>query len=268
MTTLFDRNGVEHTPNYTHKGKPALLRNRPCSRCGGQGGADKWKWTGWTCHRCGGGRIDPTPEIVKLYTAEKNAALDAAAAKREAKRRETAEKKARLEAERRERERQELLTIYARWIEKIEAELAFGEIDILRSVLNRITVEVKAPTERQVEVVEEIISRNQAERKRRETAEFVGEIGERREFTLVKLLWTSTRLTSDFPKIYSHWSVFLDDDGNRIVSSSAPWLLGLEGDGKGVYVLTGPVRVKATVVKQYRDKNDEPCTRINRPKRV
>ena len=228
MTTLFDR-------------------NRPCSRCGGQGGADKWKWTGWTCHRCGGSRIDPTPEIVKLYTAEK---------------------KARLEAERRERERQELLTIYARWIEKLETELAFGETEILRSVLNRITVEVKAPTERQVEVVEEIISRNQAERKRRETAEFVGEIGERREFTLVKLLWTSTRLTSEFPKIYSHWSVFLDDEGNRIVSSSAPWLLGLEGDGKGVYVLTGPVRVKATVVKQYRDKNDEPCTRINRPKEV
>jgi ssDNA-binding Zn-finger/Zn-ribbon topoisomerase 1 len=26
----------------------------PCQRCGGAGGAQAWKYTGWTCYRCGG----------------------------------------------------------------------------------------------------------------------------------------------------------------------------------------------------------------------
>jgi hypothetical protein len=59
-----------------------------CHRCGGAGGADQWKRTGWTCYNCGGtgnkGWIDR-----KVYTAEKIAKLDEAkekaAAKREAK---------------------------------------------------------------------------------------------------------------------------------------------------------------------------------------
>jgi hypothetical protein len=59
-----------------------------CHRCGGAGGADQWKRTGWTCYNCGGtgnkGWIDR-----KVYTAEKIVKLDEAkekaAAKREAK---------------------------------------------------------------------------------------------------------------------------------------------------------------------------------------
>jgi len=270
VISLFDRSGNPFTANttYGYPAKPAHRRKRTCTRCGGPGGAEQWRHTGWTCYRCGGNGIDPNPEIIKLYTAEQNAKLDATAVKKAEKRAAKAAEKARLEQERRDREKQELLTIYREWIKKIEAELAHGEIEILRSVLDRITVQVKDPTEKQVEIVEEIISRNQAERKRRETASFVGEIGERREFTLVKLLWQNTEQTGSFPTIYSHWNVFLDDAGCRIVSSSAPWVLGLEYDrNEDRYVIKGDqLRVKATVVKQYRDKRDEPCTKINRPK--
>lgn len=272
MVPLFDRSGNEFQANCTHgyPAKPAHRRQRPCTRCGGQGGSEKWRHTGWTCFRCGGNCIDPNPEIIKLYTAEQNAKLDATAAKKAQKRAAVAAEKARLEQERRDREKAELLAIYANWIKKIEAELEHGEIEVLRSVLERITVQVKDPTEKQVEIVEEIISRNQAERKRRETASFVGEIGERREFTLVKLLYQNTERTGEFPTIYSHWNVFLDDAGCRIVSSSAPWVLGLEFDRKqDKYVISGEqLRVKATVIKHYTDKRGEPCTKINRPKPV
>lgn len=70
----------------------AILTHRvTCQRCGGAGG---WKgWPGFTCYECGGkGSVDAED---KLYTAEKIAKLDAAAAKRNVlaseKRRVTAE---------------------------------------------------------------------------------------------------------------------------------------------------------------------------------
>ena len=45
MATLIrvDRNGTKY---YS-----GLIK---CDRCGGAGGADKWKPTGWTCYKCGG----------------------------------------------------------------------------------------------------------------------------------------------------------------------------------------------------------------------
>jgi hypothetical protein len=49
-----------------------------CHRCGGYGGSDAWKFTGWTCYRCNGsgqkrnGRIlDPGgPRKIRFYTQE------------------------------------------------------------------------------------------------------------------------------------------------------------------------------------------------------
>jgi hypothetical protein len=52
----------------------------PCGRCGGAGGYKGWP--GFTCFRCQGRCVDPTP--VRLYTAAKQAKLDAASAKRRA----------------------------------------------------------------------------------------------------------------------------------------------------------------------------------------
>jgi hypothetical protein len=56
-----DRNGTKY-----------FLIDKPCDRCGGAGGADKWKPTGWTCYKCGGtGKQEGswneyTPEYVDL----------------------------------------------------------------------------------------------------------------------------------------------------------------------------------------------------------
>lgn len=68
-----DKNGTKIYLDYT------------CPRCGGRGGADAWAYTGWTCYECGGSGKTMKPQIIKEYTPEYRAKLDAQAAKRLAK---------------------------------------------------------------------------------------------------------------------------------------------------------------------------------------
>lgn len=65
--------------------KPTYTRRDSCNKCGGQGGSEAWKHTGWTCYRCGGtGREEP--RIERAYTAEELEKLNATAAKARATR--------------------------------------------------------------------------------------------------------------------------------------------------------------------------------------
>lgn len=80
-----DRNGSKHYEGMV-----------VCDRCGGNGGSDTWKFTGWTCYKCGG-----TGKIASKWierTPEYQAKLDARRAKKQA------ERMAELERERAERE--------------------------------------------------------------------------------------------------------------------------------------------------------------------
>lgn len=71
-----DKNGTKIYHDYT------------CPRCGGAGGADKWQYTGWKCYECSGtGERINKPQVVKEYTPEYRAKLDAQAKKRAEKRR-------------------------------------------------------------------------------------------------------------------------------------------------------------------------------------
>lgn len=92
----------------------------PCERCGGAGGADMWKPTGWTCYKCGGTGTqwghwkEYTPEYEQKLAeqrrkrrekyeaehAEEIAARKAEQERREAERKAEEERKAREEAER------------------------------------------------------------------------------------------------------------------------------------------------------------------------
>jgi hypothetical protein len=92
MATLFNRNGTEFTGTVhtDDKGKPFAAYNEPCSRCGGQGGSECWKFTGFVCYRCGGEnsmRFEFTR--FNLYTAEEltklNTSRDAARERKAAK---------------------------------------------------------------------------------------------------------------------------------------------------------------------------------------
>ncbi len=86
MAQLFTRDGKPAPAGapVLGAGKPYFMQTRPCTRCGGLGGSEAWRHTGWTCYQCGGnGKGDDV--AVRLYTAEQNAKLDAAQAKRNAK---------------------------------------------------------------------------------------------------------------------------------------------------------------------------------------
>ena len=74
-----------------------------CDRCGGAGGADQWKYTGWTCYECGG-----TGKVFakwKEYTPEYEAKLnERRKAKAEQYEREHAEEITKAEQERKSKE--------------------------------------------------------------------------------------------------------------------------------------------------------------------
>lgn len=81
MATLIkiDRNGSKHYEGFV-----------TCDRCGGQGGADAWKYTGWTCYKCGGtgkvyGKwIERTPEYQAKLDARRQAKFEKARKEQEA----------------------------------------------------------------------------------------------------------------------------------------------------------------------------------------
>ena len=68
-----DKNGTETWYNFT------------CPRCAGQGGRQQWGHTGFVCYNCGGTGRATKPEVIKKYTPEYQAKLDADKAKRQAK---------------------------------------------------------------------------------------------------------------------------------------------------------------------------------------
>lgn len=68
-----DKNGTKIYHDYT------------CTRCGGHGGSEAWRYTGFTCYECGGSGRTDKPQVIKEYTPEYRAILNAQAAKRREK---------------------------------------------------------------------------------------------------------------------------------------------------------------------------------------
>lgn len=82
MPNLFFRDGRNFAgkPCIDSKGKPVTTVSHPCSRCGGAGGSDAWKHTGWKCYQCGGsGR--GADVVTALYTLDQIDVLNARKAK-------------------------------------------------------------------------------------------------------------------------------------------------------------------------------------------
>lgn len=89
----------------TDKNGTKIFRDWTCPRCGGAGEADKWMFTGRTCFACGGSGKRSKPRIVKEYTDEYAAKLEA---RRQAKAKKYAEEHAdEIAAAKAEQERRE-----------------------------------------------------------------------------------------------------------------------------------------------------------------
>lgn len=187
-TKFFDRIGNEVTPlpgSVSVSKGTAAYKHRPfCSRCGGAGGSEAWRHTGWTCYQCHGigflsARIDP------CYTAEKLAALnesrDARRAKKEAARAAEAVRKERAAAEKLD----QLLADDALLRDiRDEAEAS----DFIGDLWEQVSKRDRELSDRQREAAAEAIAKMRArriERAEREkmdaVAGFVGNIGDRIE---------------------------------------------------------------------------------------
>lgn len=100
-TGWFYRDGSEVEPGDVGKIRPTrradtgcIVRRRPCSRCGGPGGSEAWKFTGYTCYRCGGhNSMTFESRDSRVYTADRLASLNDAAERKAAKKRAEAERK-------------------------------------------------------------------------------------------------------------------------------------------------------------------------------
>ena len=226
----------------------------PCSRCGGAGGADAWKVTGWTCYRCG--NTDPMHHEVyrvKVYTPERNAQLDQARDKRDAKRAvkmEEARKAAAIV-----RLQRKVDSLNAR--PELEKELAhlIRVGDKFAESLKVSFDEYGSLTEAQLAGLDKAL----AEDRRRVTAQWVGEVGDRIEISVVVTRhWENYR-----PGGYHHDPYFAivtmrDGDGNEFV---------YKGGRPPVFGLGDRVTMKATV-KGFSEFNGMKQTRIARPKRI
>lgn len=97
----FNREGTLIAANKVHsiKGESgAYTIPKICHRCGGGGGAEKWRHTGWTCWECSGSKTLGLVNF-RVYSSEKLAKLNASQAVRAAKRLVLAQEKSRKQAQ-------------------------------------------------------------------------------------------------------------------------------------------------------------------------
>jgi ribosomal protein L37AE/L43A len=258
MTELFTRYGTAFagSPQRDAKGKPYTTRRKVCSRCGGAGGAEQWRRTGWTCYQCGGDGAGGI-ETLKLYDAEQLARLNATAAKRAAKKLAAAEAaKAAADAEADAR-RESFLATHGLLLDSASrfAERSVFIADVLRKASERCEL-----SEKQAAALASAIERISAEDAKRAASQFVGKVGERIELTV-----TAERVVSIETQFGTlRIATMRDADGNTIVAKgrfvppTASW-----SEDHGWKVEPTPFSIKGTV-KEHNVYRDEEQTIIQR----
>jgi hypothetical protein len=215
-----------------------------CARCGGGGGADKWKFTGWTCFECGGSGV-AAPKTVKVYTAEKLAKLQASQEKRDAKK--AAELKAKQDAQK---------AVLVSWREENAAALATmeaGKADwFVADLLAR--AEHSPLSSRQIETGVQAAERVIALAAEKAEKSWFGTIGER-----VEIEWTTDKVIT----VGNRWDRFgvrflvlgHDAAGNRT-----------KYVGTGDFPAAGETRRAKVTIKEHAEYNGEKQTVVERPK--
>lgn len=256
QTELLYRDGrpFTGTPQLTEKVKPYVLRQTKCSRCGGAGGSDKWKHTGWTCFQCGGSRLGPIVTD-KLYTAAQLAKMNATREKAQAKK---AAERAQAQADReavknatREQFKTDNADIFVR-AAKLNDEFINT---MVAQCIERVSI---SPAQ------VELIVRKIAETERKAVASYVGTVGERREFTCT--LATFRAFDGKFGRTYLH--IMRDSSGNTIKYMGSAILAQVKYDHESEsYAWDKAETFKfAATVKEHTEYNGEKQTVVTRPK--
>jgi len=217
-----------------------LSTTRDCDRCGGQGGANAWKFTGWTCYKCDGRcRL---PCRVRVYTLDRLTELDTAKAKREA------EKAAVLKAE-----KDAEICEFQAWAEQHETTLAgirSGHNNPFLSDLKRQLDNHRKLTDKQLRAAINSLGRIKDVERMNASSTFVGEIKERISFEAIVVGVYETEGQ------FGHIDIvkMRDEDGN-LFTWFASGYTDLERSNR--IAITGTVKKHET----YRDINQTIITR-------
>jgi len=234
MVELFTRHGekiAEAAIRRDAKGKPFCMQIVKCSRCGGAGGADMWKFTGWKCFDCGG-RGDKGHKAVALFTAEQVEKLNAAKAKRDAKKAAAwAAKEAARKAEA-DAAASDFQAMHGALLARCEPFLERNPF--IEDVVRKGRANCRL-SDGQVAALEAAIAKIEAEDARKAGTQFIGKVGERIRGLKIKVVRVVTG--------ESQWGIWRiatcrTEDGNTVVIKSGAFRVS-ENDE---LVITGTVK--------------------------
>jgi hypothetical protein len=256
-TQWFNRDGspCERPVRQISVTTASFQRQESCNRCGGAGG---WQgWPGFTCYGCGG-TGKGIVRTIKVYTAEKLAALNASQEKRNAKRQEAAEAK---HAEQRaaitawRADNADTLAILRSEARNPEFPQEGGS-EFLANLLEQ--ADYRPLSQAQIDAGLAAVQRERDRREQQARQQWIGKVGDRIEFS-----WTVTRV------------ILLEDGGygHGYYAPSRYLVLGTDEKGNVVkYIGSGSfphegetVKAKATV-KSHDTYKGSKQTVIERPK--
>jgi hypothetical protein len=253
--TLFNRHGQEHHGPHAldAKGAAYIVRARLCRRCGGAGGSEAWRHTGYTCYDCGG-RGSCGTETVKLYSAEQLAKLNARKAKADAKRAAAAKAKADKAAAEAAANAEAFRAAHAELIAKSAPHMANEFIgDVMGRALAKNDI-----SEKQEAAVLAAVERIEARAVVAAASNHVGTVGKRFDVavTVDRVASFARPAFRGYGAMETVWIVTMRDaDGNAIVTKSSVF-----SPEKGERFT-----LRATV-KEHSEYNGEKQTIVNRAK--
>lgn len=183
MAQLFEREGAPFHGRAVRNEKGQLgysVFRRPCHRCGGLGGSDKWAHSGWVCFECDGACEVPCDRFVRLYELDELERLNGARDKRRAKIAEQREGRRLAEMARREAERAGVVEAHRDFIERARR----WNSPFLDDLINQIEEKARPLSNAQSEAGMKVIERFEEEKARRLAAKHIGVVGERIELEL------------------------------------------------------------------------------------
>ncbi|WP_333980521.1 hypothetical protein [Bacillus pumilus] len=262
VSERIDRNGTKHQ---------VVIEN--CSRCGGAGGHEMWRYTGRTCYKCGGDGKQQGKR--KIYTPEHEEKLRKQREKREEKKRQERIAKApEFNAEKLEQLgyhtgkifsllgdtfqiKDELKDKGARWggrtlgwyFPKKLSEYEMLELDVSELIEYNLFGEVQ---EKHPEDYRDYV--NGLKKNLEPESNWVGEVGKRQDFALTIL--SSFEIETQFG--WSCINTLKDDEGNKFVWKTQHDLVYTHGKGE-------TIKLKGTV-KEHSEYRDEKQTILTRCK--
>lgn len=252
MTSLgfFTRDG-EPVKNLstTPAGKYITTVWNNCHRCGGQGGAEQWKATGWTCYQCNGRRGQHV--IVPAYTAEKLEKLNATKAKKDAVRMAKTQAKVREQSEARAAALGDFMAIHGGLVAKATALAASSSFlaDLVAKLENYLW------SEKQVAAVAKVVAQIEETKAKRAGSGHIGKVGERLTVAVtVERVHSFERpcFNANWLTEMCHFVTMRDAAGNALVSK-----------GKFHAAKDSAITIRATV-KAHGEYKGEKQTIINR----